>query len=41
MKIILNSIKWWNIDPITLDELLSAPTQFKNKKAPGSDKINI
>jgi hypothetical protein len=30
-----------NIDPIILDELLSALTQFKNKKAPGSDGINI
>jgi hypothetical protein len=30
-----------NIDPIELDELLSALKQFKNKKAPGSDKINI
>jgi hypothetical protein len=29
-----------NIDPIILDEL-SALTQFKNKKAPGSDEINI
>jgi hypothetical protein len=28
-----------NIDPITLDELLSALTQFKIKKAPGSDEI--
>jgi hypothetical protein len=29
-----------NIEPITLDELLSALTQFKNKKEPGSDEIN-
>jgi hypothetical protein len=30
-----------NIDPVTIDELLSALTKFKNKKAPGSDEINI
>jgi hypothetical protein len=26
---------------VTLDELLSALTHFKNKKAPGSDEINF
>jgi hypothetical protein len=29
------------IKTVTLDELLSALTQFKNKKAPGLDEINI
>lgn len=30
-----------NVDPITLDELMLCLKQFKNKKSPGSDDINI